>query len=304
MSDDDFQHDIPNIPDADKAYSPAFHDRMRRLSDRVAQTRAGVQKAFDPNQPRAPKGSPTGGQWVDVDTGSTGKPLGELLDEKTKQGVMDAVKKVVVFHGTTQEALESILEKGLIPDSGTRGADAWMSVADPEMYAMMMLDQSSKFPDRKASVFVTGSPQVAEGYARFAMDVNQGSDGVVFKIEVPVNAGGFREDEFSQGGNKGLLSLRRVGGIPREWIKQYKVVGEPQFSIVDGVYGVEKANRTLYAVVICKSDLKKREEGFFDELLESDDEAVERVIDKTKKRMKARGLSQEALDLAYGKPKK
>lgn len=44
-------------------------------------------------------------------------------------------------------------------------------------------------------------------------------------------------------------------------------------------------------------------EEFHRVLLETDSADVEAVIDKSKERMKARGLSQEAVDLAYGKPK-
>lgn len=299
MPDEWFENDIPNIPDADKAYGPKFHDRMDKLAERIAQARdrAQVEKAYDPNQPRAPKGSPEGGRWIDADSG------GVLTREKA----MELMKEVVVFHGTTEEALESILEKGLIPQSGTRGADAW-AAASGMVGKDIILMAADLYPDRKASVFVTAKQVVAFQYAKWATEVNPGSKGLMLAIQVPEEAHSTFDDDEMSGDPTGsglLASMRRKGGIPREWIKAYRVIDRD-----DETSKVDKADggRTLYAVVICQprggAAKASGSEEFFAELLNEEDAAIEQVIDQTKQRMGARGLSQEAIDLAYGKPKK
>jgi len=88
----------------------------------------GLEKAFDPNQPRHPPGSPEGGQWV------------------SSRG------SVEVFHGTTDNVIESILAGGIRAQPGVDNF-AFVARAGGE-----------------SAVFVTNSQKNALAYARAAQN--------------------------------------------------------------------------------------------------------------------------------------
>lgn len=156
----------------------------------------------------------------------------------------EAARKMVFYHGTVDQAIESIKKSGLVPKAG-RGADTWakemstMGTPPPEMFTM---------GDRQSSVFIARSPSEARMFARYATQVNPGTQALVLKIEVPEKESHrIKEDEFS--GNE-----RFVGSIPPEWIVGR--VALPSARPIPHVPTIEALtkNRVFYAVVLVKEE--------------------------------------------------
>lgn len=108
MTDDDWNADFTDI-DVERGYADDF---VGSMTDKIRQ-RSGTKKAYDPNQPRDPKGSPTGGQWsAHKPPGySVSNPGGSWLERKQR---------------AAEESMESSpRDKGL---SGATTAHAGMDV--------------------------------------------------------------------------------------------------------------------------------------------------------------------------------
>lgn len=147
--------------------------------DNVTPLLADVAK-FDPNQPREPKGSPVGGRW---------------------RG----------FHGTSDRALKSILEHGLLETPPQRN------------YELGYYD-SPKYPTRGKSVFMTQEINAAIAYA-----LNSDSHApIILEVEVPDEfVDVIRRDELDS------RSVRFVGRIPPAWIKAVRRIDGDPFDVPD-----------------------------------------------------------------------
>lgn len=150
---------------------------------------------FDPNQPRAPKGSDKGGQWV------------------ANPGYEFDLDADYYFHGTTDEVVESIMKTGLRPDQAGTGADVWLRQKWPSMY-------KEKIGEYNQYVYLAREREQAERYIAMRQEVNPGSKGVVFTVRVPrdVVRKAFRPDKMAGG-----TTIRSAKTIPPEWIKGHKI---------------------------------------------------------------------------------
>lgn len=180
----------------------------------------GMFKSFNPDQPRDPKGKPTGGQWSQqTGLGLDGTPI--------------------YFHGTRTEALDDIKSKGLVPSNYT---------GRPPNYT----DELYQGEDhRSRSVFITDSVHQAKFYARTAAE-NTGFPGIkplVLAISVPDNI------EVDLDRDSLDASGYMVNHIPPEWIIDYGVV---EGGLVEwkGRPLLAKA-KLLYAVVLIQEPTKK-----------------------------------------------
>lgn len=189
---------------------------------------------YDPNQPREPKGKPTGGRWKKTTEG------GWIVHER--EGHEPDLKSLVMWHGTSDEVVEDILSEGLVPSAGL-GADRYLEQAWPYLYHEMMksAEQKGVSGERANSVYVTPDPELAVKFAEFAVKANPGSKAAVLRIDIPASAvPNIKVDEASMG----IEAYRHVGVIPPEWLSSYSVA---------------KAAETirLYAVIVTDESVDK-----------------------------------------------
>lgn len=133
------------------------------------------------------------------------------------------------FHGTSSKAVESIMEKGLVPQGGP-GGDAWAS-------GKGMTVSGFTIGDRAASVYVTPDPDFAKDFALYAAEVT-GSRAALLEVRIPADrAPDIFYDERSTGGG-----VRFKGTIPPEWISNRTIEA----------FGMDEAGVIkLYIVIPC-----------------------------------------------------
>lgn len=169
---------------------------------------------FDPEQPRAPKGSPDGGQWVDGDLSKSGdvvQPEGvnsvdetyrralqhkEAFEAELERLAQETGGKLVLppkegsYNGTGLKSLESFNRKLLNEEGGDvrqvtdvlRGSLVFDSVGKAQMGARTLL---SKYGDAVLTVKDKFAHPTPEGYRDFLFKVRR-PDGYVAEIQVAV----------------------------------------------------------------------------------------------------------------------
>lgn len=122
------------------------------------------------------------------------------------------------YHGTSKEALASILKQGLIPGASA-GADAWADA------------QHRHFPGRGA-VFLSTLPTIAALFSQFAAQVHTHrigkalvEGGVVLEIDLQdADPSMIAEDDRFDADGDNSEALIYHGPIPAKWIRSYCAV--------------------------------------------------------------------------------
>lgn len=162
-----------------------------------------------------------------------------------KEEVKEAVKTISLYHGTADDALASIKEKGLIPQ-GSPGADDWALKQDTLRFLMMSVN------NRPASVFLARNSYDAIQFSRYASTVRNGEP-VVLEVQVPesfMRQKLQRDEHFSESG------LRTEDRIPPEWIKR---VGKLNDDEDDFNWRALARKNTFYLVLLCDAPVKTAE---------------------------------------------
>lgn len=218
-----------DVEDADtrefmKTLSPGIYDLqfnlIQGLEDEV------LVDGFDPNQPRDPKGTSTGGQWTKKNAEGVRENLGADIP----------ADYIEFYHGTSTAATKGIRKQGLNFNKAGSGADEFARQAGwNQVY-------KASINDRPASVYVTKSKEVAERYANYA--VNVAPEGVVAKsviltIRVPKHVANlYKPDELSRPEDHAF----RTSSVPPKWIKSYQIYDAA---------AEEGVAFTFYAVIVC-----------------------------------------------------
>ncbi len=124
---------------------------------------------------------------------------------------LDKMGTVLLFHGTAEKNVASILKNGLTIDhAGQGGADQWG-------LAHHYVGTVAKTKQHAASVFLTTRPDVAGMFARYAKQV-AGGKGAILEVNMPHDyfKANVKMDEAS---NPVLGAVRFEGTIKPEWIK-------------------------------------------------------------------------------------
>jgi hypothetical protein len=126
--------------------------------------------------------------------------------------------KVVVYHGTSSEALEHIKKEGIVPAKGL-GGKAWAQ--EEGYYDSVSFDNQA---DRK-SVFVTHDVNHAIGYAKMAAEVTH-STPVLLRVEIPES---FTWDSIGRDAGDESALTYNAGTIPPEWVSSESWVQPSSF---------------------------------------------------------------------------
>lgn len=140
----------------------------------------------------------------------------------------------IFFHGTIDQAIDSIKKNGLVPKGG-RGADTW-AVEKSFGYPEAMLK-------RQPAVFMTLNPYTAWRFADYAKEVNPGSDAVVLEIKIPVDRLSKLESDDQLSG-----AWRSLDRIPPEWIKGRLTKSGELVGLA------ARGEITVYAVILVKDE--------------------------------------------------
>lgn len=132
------------------------------------------------------------------------------LNGPTKAHIQEALAGKSFFHGTSAAAIQSIMQKGLVPKGGT-GADAWAHQHNP----LTTLDLGDS---RRASVYITPRPSLAKDFAELAGQVT-GSPPAILKVTIPKAELSHITPDERMGFADPTSALRYIGTIKPEWIK-------------------------------------------------------------------------------------
>lgn len=138
--------------------------------------------------------------------------------EKLKQNA-------VFYHGTTQEVADRIMKEGLSTKHSGSGADAWLSIHNPD----------AVLTERPASVFMAKDVQTAQFYAKTVAELYPGAEPVIFKLRIPKSyEGKLVKDEE----HLGSAAYRYPGRVPPQWIRGYEVLGDKPIKDDSPLYSV------------------------------------------------------------------
>lgn len=178
---------------------PRSAEVWSRVHHHWGQTLSAVTD-YDPDQPRDPDG-----RW------SSGGP-GPGPESRQSVMVERRGDAIVVYHGTSQAAVDSIKREGLKPKGG-KGADEWAA-----MHGMKTAHQQFTSGDRRMSVYFANSRQSALSFAQLAAEVRN-SKPAMFEVDLPISeASKVKMDEAGEAG-----MLRYNGEIKPEWLKEVEI---------------------------------------------------------------------------------
>jgi len=144
----------------------------------------------------------------------------------------------LVFHGTQSEALASIKQFGLSPFKGHgTGADEYAR------------QQGADMGGRPASVYFTESLTSANTYAKYAAEVNDDTEPVILRIEIPRDWWATNVRSEDQGD-----AFAVKGTIPPEWITGVGTPSKEFFHRIDW-RALAQNTRVLYSVVLVNKTL-------------------------------------------------
>lgn len=174
---------------------PSLGEPLVEISAPLSKDEAGgdgdeAEKAYDPDQLRAPKGTREGGRWI---------PQGAML-------VPDEDRPHELYHGTAAAYLDDIRDNGIVVAADRRNF--------PEHFYT---------GERGEVVFATDSMRVAQQYADTAIAGGQSKDFVVLRIKPPADAMLAYDD-------KSFDSFMIGTRIPPEWITGYKLGSDGRWS--------------------------------------------------------------------------
>lgn len=207
-------HSLPSLPDRDTYNKAVGSDPTtfeRAYRSWFSQKHSEVALAGDFDETKHPRGH--GGKFT---TGDSTKTTG--IKEASAHAKVPArpassphpgpQTTETWYHGTSKQALDSIMKEGLEPGHAG-GADDW---AKANGYSAMQ-EWKAEFNDRESSVYITHDNKVAARFARTVSDQTK-TDPVVLELHVPRNSNALKMDEADPSGN----SYRWDGKIKPEWI--------------------------------------------------------------------------------------
>lgn len=190
-------------------------------------------------QPKVVEGVPSRIGKVDTfeEAMSYEKPEEATEEEQKAYRALDLAHNHLTFHGTTDDALESIKQNGLVPGKGVGAAELAGVVSDRNL--------------RVHSVYLTQSKRLSDGYADF---VAENKDHVFGGRHVPITLAITLPDDPDVLDKVGpdpqtppwASALRYEGVIPPEWIKVVSIRKR------EGVKSPSVNARVLYATVVCR----------------------------------------------------
>lgn len=203
--------------------------------------------------------NPEEGAYIDPRLGRPATPhdlYPNIYPEESQRfrDVIDTLRGVplTVYHGTASQALASIKEKGLIA-RGSTGADQWAKEAGYPQYEW-------DAGDRPQSVFVTKNVNDALMFARYAADVNPGSEPVVLKVRVPGSeVTRLKTDEKFTG----VGAYRYPDHIKPEWIKgRLEIKSDAKVGLFVGrkITALVAGDHVLYLTFMVQPEPKTLEE--------------------------------------------
>lgn len=119
---------------------------------------------------------------------------------------IDRRRSVVLFHGTSSQAIAAIKRQGLRPHAG-KGGDAWAKQQGQEF----------DIEGRQTTVFLTQWVDTAEEYGQHARAVNPNSESVILQITIPK---AYTQNlVFDEASDPEEGAWKYNGPIPPAWIK-------------------------------------------------------------------------------------
>jgi SPP1 gp7 family putative phage head morphogenesis protein len=179
------------------------------------------------------------GRWTAGMSHSVDAPESKWMYSKKFKSDVDSM---LLYHGTTEEALKDILKEGLVPLKG-KGADATLAESGDTEFIQKQVG------DRKVSVYLTTNLALAQQFASLVSQRNH-AEPVILQVKIPaskVNRITPDEQIQEEDAEANNPAIKYKGKIPASWIRK---ITAPSVTHNEG-------GRTIYVVVMCdgKSEL-------------------------------------------------